>query len=463
MEQEQTMQGIPTIDVVGRIYNYDYSMDKVDNSDFYRDDYIDKIAFENKCYCDLFVVQRDGNVIYLAPKEVPIDNILTIKKKVYFTHHNSRKNYDYLTGIFKEYHYNYESGDFVDSLDVIQHHFLYYCTINPRKQFFKLKKEYHSSTAKLTERQKEDLYLADVRPRNNYTRYEYSRYERSNYDFHRDKKEIVARLRTYEYVDPDNFYLFWTDSIKLDDIKKLGGTVYIKSLDIVVSTNPDVKPEVHPNMRNNSFVRNELYKNINGIMVYIIDNSNSIGNRYMRIGESVFEVRATTSNNPNKKDGLYIEKAGYINLRNNEIVEEKTDYYKPDQLDELKWLHRNMVEALNSPFVEESLAHIENQAERDFKQYKLEAEKEKEQMRFIIKEKELEIKLMDAKMKEQDAELANIKNKGDLQLYNQKNKNERFKGIGTLITSAIGVVTAGFALVKFALSILKPVKFLKFF
>jgi hypothetical protein len=135
--------------------------------------------------------------------------------------------------------------------------------------------------------------------------------------------------------------------ISAGDINHQGGTIYLTELDIILSTKQDNIP-LHPFSLEAMSHTPKSVRTVTegGLGVFIVDNKETIGARYIRMMGKV--VRIDPIKNGLKPDGVY---TAYRGLMDNPRADLRDfiDFTPAEEIDKLGWLFTTFAEARNSP------------------------------------------------------------------------------------------------------------------
>lgn len=199
-----------------------------------------------------------------------------------------------------------------------------------------------------------------------------------------------------------------TTSITASDFEINGGTLYLESLDILVSTRPGSLVHPHsPLGRDLALIRDTqgaAHEDAASFIIRIVDNARKVGHLFINLNGDVFRVPARVDTS--MEDGIYVIKSG-VSEGDFEPQAPTVIYYGFEEGKEKLKLFNTVREA-------KVMGDVDANLDADYKMRLAEVRNEELRLKGIVAENNIELETVKHRVKQLELELDDEKRKGEM-------------------------------------------------
>lgn len=261
-------------------------------------------------------------------------------------------------------------------------------------------------------------------------------------------------------------------SIPLELIKRYGGTVYLKDLDVAISIHGMKDDFYHPYSHAGEIVKGSVSSVKDSLAsigdsqsytpnganfirsIKIIDNSGTIGTRYTKIGKEIYAIRPHKE--PDMRSGIYVLTNSPVTneVEKSEVISERYD--DCDEIPDFK-LHKSYLEALNDEGSAETrkielamreLEARETESANRTRRAEIDAEKltvERDGLKRDLEASEIQrkhdVEILNKKIEfmREERETSKLKEEEDRKQVRRRGTVEFIKAVPVVITAGVGL------------------------
>jgi len=377
----------------------------------------DKISIINRTDLDVYCIDKMGFFHSAYKPDKQTTNYITIEKEIYFDGLNNKIRY---FSILKKL------GNLADldlekmtNSELVMLNYIYYCTRNDnivRERNIR-KNEGNGGVLSKNRLEGNDDVI----------------YNSSKLDTNVKLDEMISIIKGGYFSNPGSLLFTVEFQIHKDEIKKYDNIVYLKELGIILTIDEDLADhQNHPDFDELHYqIEREDKMKMSGMVGYIIDRKNVIGDKYVIHNGSVVKVKVNKDYTGDLSDGLYIEKYDVVNPNNRkEVIPMVRTYFDETDMEKCDVIFSSAADAFASDGYKAIVKNNETIAALELKIAELELQR--------VKVAAMTVKNnFEVKSYSREEEL----NKMKYEIEKTKLAAVSIKGTGDLFSSILGVLS----------------------